>query len=103
LLYRYSFDTVTKLDGLGKVTKDQVTQSRYKHCCQEEQAWAKHLHTLGEAGMIKIKTDTTKKPYDKGVKCIFIGYSNDHVGDCYLMWDLKTKHTHIWRDVIWHR
>jgi hypothetical protein len=103
LLYRYAFDTATKLDGLVQVTKDGMTQSRYKHWCQEEPAWAKHLRTFGEAGTIKIKTDTTPKPYDKGVQCIFVGYSDDHAGDCYLMWDPKTKRTHSSRDVIWLR
>jgi hypothetical protein len=51
----------------------------------------------------KIKTDTTPKLYDKGVKCIFIGYSNDHAGDCYLMWDPKTKCMHSSGYVIWLR
>jgi hypothetical protein len=85
LLYCYAFDTATKLDGFVQVMKDGITQSRYKHWCQEEPAWAKHLRTFGEAGTIKIKTDTTPKPYEKGVQCIFVGYSNDHAGDCYLM------------------
>jgi hypothetical protein len=101
LLYHYAFDTATKLDGLVQVTKNGVMQSRYKHWCQEQPAWAKHLHTFGEAGTIKIKMETTPKPYDKGVQCIFVGYSNDHAGDCYLMWDPRTKCTHSLRDVIW--
>ena len=37
----------------------------------------------------------------KGVACMFIGYSTDHAGDCYRMWNPKTNHVHTTRDVLW--
>jgi hypothetical protein len=32
---------------------------------------------------------------------MFIGYADDHDGDVYRMWNLKTETVHITRDVIW--
>jgi hypothetical protein len=32
---------------------------------------------------------------------MFIGYTDDHDGDVYLMWNPKTERVHITRDVIW--
>ena len=38
---------------------------------------------------------------DRGVQCMMTGYATDHEGDCYRMWDPKTKGIHETRDVIW--
>jgi hypothetical protein len=42
--------------------------------------WASHLRTFGEAGTVKIKTDTTPKLHDRGVQCMFVGYAENHRG-----------------------
>jgi hypothetical protein len=34
---------------------------------------------------------------------MFVGYAKDHEGDCYQMWDPKTKRVHETRDIIWLR
>ena len=49
----------------------------------------------------KIKTNTTPKIADRGIQCIFVGYSKDHDGDCYEMWYPKTNRVYTTRDVIW--
>ena len=41
------------------------------------------LHTVGEAGTVKINTDTTPKLEDRGVHCLFVGYSLTHPNECY--------------------
>lgn len=38
---------------------------------------------------------------NKGVQCVMVGYSTDHTGDCYDMWDLKTSRIHTTHDVMW--
>jgi hypothetical protein len=60
----------------------------------------KPLRTFGEAGTVKIKTDTTQKLHDRGVQCMFVGYAENHKGDVYRMWNPRTRKIHITRDVI---
>jgi hypothetical protein len=50
---------------------------------------------------VKVKTKTTPKLADRYVHCMFIGYTDDHDGNVYRMWNLKTERVHITRDVIW--
>jgi hypothetical protein len=56
---------------------------------------------LGESGTVKAKTDTTPKIVDRGIQCIFVGYSKDHDGDCVEMWYPKTNKVYTTRDVVW--
>jgi hypothetical protein len=103
LLYHKAFQYATDTDGLGVHTIGDVTTTRYKHFCGKNPKFAKHLRTWGEAGTVKIKTKTTPKLADRGVQCMFVGYAKDHEGDCYQMWDPKTKRVHETRDIIWLR
>jgi hypothetical protein len=50
---------------------------------------------------VKVKTKTTPKLADRGVHCMFIGYTDDHDGHVYHMWNPKTERVHITQDVIW--
>ena len=50
----------------------------------------KYLHTIGEAGTVKITNDTTPKLQDCGVHCIFVGYALNHPEGCYHMYDPVT-------------
>ena len=77
--------TATLLDGLVVTTIDNKVATRYEHWCGKNPEFAKHLRTWGEAGTVKIKTDTTPKLADRGVQCMFVGYAVDHPGDCYNM------------------
>jgi hypothetical protein len=59
------------------------------------------LRTWGEAGTVKIKAMNTLKLADRGVQCVFIGYSLEHSSNMYKMWDPKTGSVHMSRDIIW--
>ncbi len=98
-----AFKTATLLDGLMMIEIDGKTATRYEHWCGKNPDFAKYLRTWGEAGTVKIKTDTTPKLADRGVQCMFVGYALDHPGDCYRMWNPETKRVHETRDVIWLR
>jgi hypothetical protein len=100
-LWREAFKTVTLLDGLIAVEIEAVTATRYVHWCGQNPAFAKHLKTWGEAGIVKLKIAATPRVADRGVQCMMVGYAIDHEGDCYQMWDLTTKGAHESRDVIW--
>jgi hypothetical protein len=103
LLYHKAFQYATYTDGLGVYTIGELTTTRYKHFCGHNPKFAQHLRTWGEAGTVKIKTKTTPKLADRGVQCMFVSYAKDHEGDCYQMWDPKTKRVHVTRDIIWLR
>jgi hypothetical protein len=55
----------------------------------------------GEVGTVKIKINSTPKIGDRGIQCMFVGYSLDHMADCYEMLDPVTSRIHQTRDVIW--
>ena len=40
---------------------------------------------------------------DRGVQCMFVGYSLKHDGNCFRMWDPVTRRVHVTRDVVWLR
>ena len=58
-------------------------------------AW--NLHTVGEVGTAKIKTDTTPKLEDCSVHCLFVGYSLTHPTGCHRMYNHRV---HIMCDVV---
>ena len=89
------------MDGLVTTELQGKVATRYEHWCGQLPKWVKHLRTWGESGTVKIKTNTTPKIADRGIQCIFVGYSKDHDGDCYEMWYPKTNRVYTTRDVIW--
>ena len=102
-LFKDAYKTAALLDGLTVIKIDDKTATRYVHWCGQNPSFAKHLHTWGEAGTVKVRTKTTPKFSDRGVQCVFIGYALGHSGDTYRMWDPKTGGVHVTRDVIWLR
>jgi hypothetical protein len=55
----------------------------------------KFLRTLWVAGKVKVKTDTMPKIADRGVLCMFIGYTDDHDGYVYHMWRPKMERINV--------
>ena len=96
-----AFQCATHLDGLMVVEVDGITKTRYKHFVRQNPMFAKHLRMWGEAGTVKIKTSMSPKLNDKGTHCMFVGYTYNHLGDCYRMYDPKTRRTRETRDIIW--
>jgi hypothetical protein len=96
-----AFQHATDMDGLIVTTIDGKTATRYEHWCGRLPKWVKHLRTWGESGTVKVKNDTTPKIVDRGIQCVFVGYSRDHDGDCAEMWYPKTNKVYTTRDVIW--
>ena len=84
-LFKYAAVTAAKLYMLSVVEIDGVCVMRCLHWSVTVPKFAKHLRTWGEAGTVTLKTDSTPKPKDRGVHCMFIGYSLMHDGDCYHM------------------
>jgi Reverse transcriptase (RNA-dependent DNA polymerase) len=96
-----AFQHATDLDGLNVITLDEKVATRYEHWCGRLSKWVNHLRIWGEAGTVKMKTDTTPKIADRGIKCMFVGHARNHDGDCYEMWNPSTNKIYVTRDVIW--
>jgi len=100
-VWKEAFKTATLLDGLVVIALDGKEATRYVHWNGHNPAFAKHLRIWGEAGTVKVKTNTTPKVVDRGVHCMMVGYALHHAGDTYRMWDKETNRVHETRDVIW--
>jgi hypothetical protein len=59
--------------------------TRHEYFYGKNPKWRKFLRMWGEAGTVKVKTKTTPKLADRGVHCMFIGYTDDDDGDVYRM------------------
>jgi hypothetical protein len=99
-LFREVLCTATDLDGLMVIEVNGKKATRFFHMFGKTPEWASHLRKFGEAGTVKIKTDTKPKLHDRGVQCMFVRYAENHRGDVYRMWNPKTRKIHITRDVI---
>ena len=73
---------------------DGEEKSRVEHWSGNKPEYTLNLHMWGEAGTIKLKSQMTGKLEDRGVQCMFVGYTKDHAGDIYRMWDPNTNGIH---------
>jgi hypothetical protein len=104
LIWNEAFQAATLLDGLMVVEVNGVQKTRWEHWLGDLPKFTKFLRTWGEAGVVKTRSLTTPKVADRGVPCMFVGYSKNHPGDTYRMYDPATGGIHDVRDVIWlHR
>ena len=100
-LFKESHKCACLTDGLTVLTLNGKTQTRFEHWSGKLPAFAQHLRTWGEAGVISTRDLKTPKIHDKGITCMFVGYSLKHAGDCYRMWDPLTSRIHMSRDIKW--
>jgi hypothetical protein len=77
--------TATALDNLIAVTINRETKTRYEHAGLQIPLFVKHLRTFGEAGIVKNMKDG--KVGDRGITMMFVGYTEEHTGDCYRMYN----------------
>jgi hypothetical protein len=100
-VFTKAFKTATLLDYLTVLKIGNQEATRYEHWCGNNPEFSEYLRTWGEVGTVKIKTNATPRIGDRGIQCMFVGYSLDHTADCYGMWDPATLRVHQTRDVIW--
>ena len=103
-LFGEIFTTITLLDGLTMIEVNGLKKSQYEHIFKKKPKFVKYLRTIGEAGTVKITSNTTPKLQDHGIHCIFVGYALNHPEGCYRMYDPATHRVRQSRDVVWlHR
>ena len=55
----------------------------------------------GQIGYVTIRSKKVPKLAAKSVKCVCVGYAEDHASDCYRMFNPETGKVSISRDVTW--
>jgi hypothetical protein len=90
--------TMTKLDWLKLITIKKVKKTRIEHYGLPLPNFTQYLCNWGEAETIK--TDKDGKIGDRGVTGMFVGYASNHEGECYRMWNPKTKKVSKTCDVV---
>ena len=100
-VFREAIATATHFDALIPIELDGVIKIRVEHWYGELPEYAHHLWTLGEAGVVKLKSKTAVKLQNNGTTCMFVGCALNHKPDVYRMWDPFTNRVHISRDFIW--
>ena len=98
-LFEEVANTITKLDWLTVIEINGVKKTRAEHYNNQLPGFAQHLRTIGEAGTVKIGKNG--KINDRGVTMMFLGYANNHSGNCYRMYNPFTKKIVETRDIIW--
>jgi len=84
------------------VTANKPTPA-YNGFYGKEAPYVRHLHTFGEYGVAHDAKTIRSKLENRGETCIFVGYADDHGGNVYRMFNLRTRHVWITHDVKWIR
>jgi hypothetical protein len=79
--WREAFQTSTYLDGLVLVEIDGVLKTQFEHWEATLPQFLQYLRKWGEARVVKFRTSTTPKIYDRRKVCMFVGYSPNHAGN----------------------
>jgi len=92
--------TATKLSNMAwnmqvKGIPNEIFQPNISHLRPE------HLIEFGRIGYVTVRKQIKKKWTDKSVKCVMVGYADDHSGDTYRMYDPMTNTVRCTRDVKW--
>ena len=59
--------TATTINDLVMSEINGVVQTRYEHFVMKLPKFVKHMRTVGESGVLKVKSDTSPKLKDKGI------------------------------------
>ncbi len=57
------------------------------------------MRTFGEAGIVKNMKDV--KVGNRGINVMFVGYTKEHTGNCYRMYNPVTSQVCETRDIFW--
>ncbi len=90
--------TMTKLDWLTLGTIKGTKKIKIEHYNLPLPRFFEYLRTLGEARTVKTGKD--KKTGDRGVTCMFVGYTSNQEGDWYRIRNPKTKKVSKTRDIV---
>jgi Reverse transcriptase (RNA-dependent DNA polymerase) len=91
--------TVTFLSNITTIKVQQKCPFQLLYGCKPK--LAPSLRFFGEMGVVTTKKDIQGKLKNRGMTCMFMGYSVDHSNDVYRMLNLETKKIILSRDIVW--
>jgi hypothetical protein len=91
--------TATFLNNLVLVIVNGETKTRWEHAGHKIPSWVKCLWTFSKAGTVK--EGKKRMVLNRGITMMFVGYDNEHSGNCYRMYSPVTSRVVITQDVIW--
>ena len=104
-LWAECFSTATTLSNLVPFKNDnedeEVPPFRRFYGKEEEPKWLRHMRTFGELGFAANRVEIKSKLADRSHKVMFLGYAEEHDGDCYRLYKIGTKRVILSRDVRW--
>jgi len=100
LLHAEAKSTATKLSNLIWTAQiDDIPNQKFNQ--ERSNLQLEHLIQFGRIGYITIRKQIKKKWTDKSIKCIMVGYADDHNGKTYQMYDPMTNQVCCSRDIKW--
>ena len=107
LLWPEAINTVTKLgNSLPRKGETNDPYTLWYGVDGRKNRILDHLQPFGRVAYITNRSKLRAKLDPKSVKCVFVGYSDDHSGDTYKFYNPATKQTILSRDVHqwmeWH-
>jgi hypothetical protein len=91
--------TATFLNNMVPVKVNGETKTKWEHAGYKIPLWVKCLRTFSNAGTVK--EGKKGKVLGRGITMMFVGYDNEHSGNCYRMYNPVTSRVAITQDVIW--
>src|SRR5210317_1405024 len=91
--------TLTIADNL--TYRGKIGMCPYERFYKRRPLGIEYLRRFGEIGVICNRIKLKAKDEDRGIKCIFVGYADDHTPDTYQMYNLNMKKIVLSRDICW--
>jgi hypothetical protein len=85
ILQHKAMKTAAKIYGLIIKELNGSIKSRIRHWSNRITSYLNYLRDWGEAGVVKIGTNTTTKLAEGGMTRMLLGYADNHTWDCYEM------------------
>ena len=92
-------NTATKIHNI--LVKNNYDPCAHERVYDQLPAYTHKLRVFGEIGIVSNTGEISNATQDRGLKCIFLGYADDHSGDVYRFYNMRTGKMILSRDVIW--
>jgi hypothetical protein len=90
--------TVTYLSNITSIKEKMIYP--YQLLFGNKPRLPESLRSFGEVGVVMTKNDIQGKLNNRGIPCMFMGYSINHAHDVYRMLNIETKKIINSRDII---
>jgi hypothetical protein len=91
-------NTATKLANI--LVKNNTNLCAHEKVYDQLPGYAHKLQIFGEIGIVSNNGVIHYATHDRGIKCIFLGYADDHSGNAYRFYNMRTGRVILSRDVI---